>query len=70
MTNQKPSFLSSCLEFATTLVIVAISAFVAGFVVGSLGGSREASGAGAAGAVVAALWLQKQRKARKAQRPT
>jgi len=65
MTNQKPSFRSSCFEFATTLLIVAVSAYVAGFVVGSLGGSREASGAGVAGAVIASLWLRKPRKARK-----
>lgn len=69
MTNQKPSLGSSFLEFAKTLLIVAIAAFVAGFVVGSLGGSREAAVAGVAGAVVASLWLQRQRKARKSSRP-
>jgi hypothetical protein len=68
MTNQKPSFRSSCFEFATTLLIVAISACVVGYVVGSLGGSREAAVSGGAGAMMASLWLQKQRKARKVQR--
>lgn len=64
MTNQHPSFRRSCFKFATTLLIVVISAFLVGFAVGSLGGSREASGAGAVGAVMAVLWFHKQGKTR------
>jgi hypothetical protein len=69
MTNQKPSFRSSCFEFLATLSFVTISAFVAGYVVGSVGASRGAAIAGGVGAMMASLWVQKRRKARKSQRP-
>lgn len=60
MTNQKPSFRSACLEFATMLSILAVSAFVAGYVVGRLGGSGDAALAGGAGAVITLLWSRKR----------
>lgn len=66
MTHQKPSFLSAFLEFAVTLLAVVLSAFVVGYAVGSLGGPRGFTGAAGAGAVIAALWFQKRRQARKA----
>jgi len=70
MTNQNPSFRSSCFKFATTLLIVVISAFLAGIVAGSLGGSREASGVGAVGAVMAVLWAHEHRKTRNRNKTT
>ena len=64
MTNQKPSFRSACLEFARTLLIVAVSAFIAGYVIGSLGAPKEVGVAIAAAAAMASVWWQKERKAR------
>jgi len=68
MTNQKPSFRSSFLDFATALLVAVIAGFVAGYVMGTLGGPREPAIAGGVGAVMAFLWVQKQRKARKSGR--
>jgi L-lactate permease len=68
MTNQKPSFRSSLIDFATAFLIAVISGFIAGYVVGTLGGPREPAIAGGVGAMMAFLWVQKQRKARKSGR--
>lgn len=69
MTNQKPSFRSSFLDFATALLIAVISGFIAGYVMGTLGGPREPAIAGGVGAVMAFLWVQKRRKTHKLKRP-
>jgi hypothetical protein len=67
--KSKTIFRRACFEFLTTLSFIAISAFVAGYVAGSLGAPRDAAISGGAGAMMAALWIQKRRKARKSQRP-
>jgi membrane protein implicated in regulation of membrane protease activity len=69
MTHQQASFRHACMEFAVTLLLVALSAFVTGYVVGSLGGSREVGLAASFAAMMAVVWWRKQRKARQSQRP-
>ncbi|WP_313032100.1 hypothetical protein [Massilia alkalitolerans] len=70
MSIHQTSFRSACIEFAKILLLVTFSAFITGYVVGSLGGSREIGLVAAfTGTAMASTWWRRRRKARQAQHP-